>query len=147
MLTKKAQAAITETCRHIVGSLARYAALPPEEAARAMSAELKGAINGALYDKGYYRMRQRLRKRAGLCRCCPAKIDKGTHCDKCKARHTDYMRRTYYSRVAAGLCPKCGESPAAGKKWCQRCLNRENAGRKMRRAKKRAAKLAGDIPG
>lgn len=91
-----------------------------------------------------------LKREIGQCVSCnrPACVGRRT-CAKCRrvlvakrAGKNDNRRSTYLARIAAGVCVRCGQSPAEeGVRRCAVCAAIQRKKSKMRRSRKRAAGL------
>jgi 5-methylcytosine-specific restriction endonuclease McrA len=60
------------------------------------------------------------RKKRGLCRTCPTKIEKGTYCEPCLKSMGEQTRRLHEDRRSRGACMWC-EAPRAVGRFCEQC--------------------------
>ncbi len=58
----------------------------------------------------------------GLCRGCGKPNENGHFsCPDCRKRQSEREKTTKQSRIAAGLCPRCGETALPDSQLCRRC--------------------------
>lgn len=75
---------------------------------------------------------------ADICPVCGGELDRdGFSCTTCKERNMGFIEELKRKYREQGLCERCGKyPPKEGAKYCEKCAQRENLTRQIRRGKK-----------